>query len=114
MKHTFLFKEATYVLFIGNCSINPLAGLAIQTNFIINCTGWADNEHPIIYEVSHFTSFLTTIICKTTDGHCNAIFPVGRGRDSTLNVRVRVIDALSMFTEFNFVIKVSILNLDYS
>ena len=114
MKHAATFNELIYVLLVGTCTISPLTGIAIQTNFIIKCTGFADNEHPIIYEVSHFTSFLTTIICRKTESHCNAIFPIGHGSNSTLNVRVRVIDALSMFTEFNFEVKVSILNVDCS
>lgn len=40
-------------IFTGECSVSPLSGLALSTNFTLRCDKWTDNESPLIYEVSY-------------------------------------------------------------
>ena len=91
---------------VGTCSISPSSGAAIQTKFHINCSHWIDSELPLHYEVAHYTNILTTVVCKGVESICETIFPIGSGKNSSLSVRVRVLDALNMFTEVHFVVKV--------
>ena len=97
--NSFHFRE-------GTCTLNPTQGLAIYTEFNINCTGWEDTEQPLIYEVAHITDILTTVVCRQLSGLCTTSFPVSTNVNSTFLVRVRVSDALGMFTELHLTVKV--------
>lgn len=92
---------------VGTCNINPSHGVAIHTDFNISCTGWLDTDQPLRYEVSHYTKVLLTVVCRKTDDSCNTILPVGDEKNSSVYVRIRVLDSLGMFTELYFVVKVS-------
>uniref|UniRef100_K7GK24 Polycystin family receptor for egg jelly n=1 Tax=Pelodiscus sinensis TaxID=13735 RepID=K7GK24_PELSI len=36
---------------IGKCAINPSSGVAFQTKFVVQCSGFSDNNLPLMYKV---------------------------------------------------------------
>ena len=102
-----LFLHSYFTLFPGICNIEPKLGIAVKSLFHINCTGWKDTETPLLYEVAHVTDILTTVVCRQGDEICKTLLPVGEGVNSILRIRVRIYDALHMFTEEFHTIRVS-------
>lgn len=44
---------------IGNCTIDPLEGLAMKTVFKVECSGWQDDDGIDMYEL--FSKFLAEV-----------------------------------------------------
>lgn len=84
----------------------PSSGIAIETKFRMNCTGWVDTDLPLLYELAYFTDVLTTVVCRKKESFCDSSFPVGDGTNSSLNIRIRVFDKFGMFSELYHNVKV--------
>ena len=109
----FCIHTLTYFI-SGTCNIEPKLGTAVKSLFHINCTSWKDTENPLLYEVAHVTDILTTVVCRQGKEICKTLLPVGEGVNSTLRVRIRIYDALHMFTEEFYTIRVSIIMIMYT
>lgn len=48
-----LGRKAIFYFLTGRCSVSPLSGIALSTNFTFRCENWIDADSPLVYEVSH-------------------------------------------------------------
>ncbi|XP_028408505.1 sperm receptor for egg jelly-like [Dendronephthya gigantea] len=46
----------------GRCSVSPLSGVALSTNFTFRCENWTDTDSPLVYEVSYVRSESKTML----------------------------------------------------
>ncbi|XP_065069836.1 uncharacterized protein LOC135694887 isoform X2 [Rhopilema esculentum] len=90
----------------GSCTMSPNEGFAINTLFLVNCTGWTDPDVPLTYEVAHQTDYLSTVLCKHEDSSCETFLPMEGQTNKVLQIRIRIIDSFEAFTEINHAILV--------
>jgi hypothetical protein len=46
---------------LGSCSISPLSGVAMETNFTVSCVNWVDDDAPLTVEFSHQIKGVRTV-----------------------------------------------------
>ncbi|XP_041443686.1 polycystic kidney disease and receptor for egg jelly-related protein-like [Xenopus laevis] len=104
----------------GRCFIKPTTGVALETKFIIGCSGFKDQNQPLMYKVlaavdknSNISSLrdnpLGVIVYHGYESTTPPIFlPVGeKSQDYKLTLYVQVYDALSAYTEISLSATVS-------
>jgi len=93
----------------GTCKTDRPQGRAWETNFVIKCIGWQDDNLPLKFQFSYNSSDGIEMIFQS--GHsstANGKLPVGDpNMDHKLDVRILVIDALGSSADFWISFKVS-------
>lgn len=51
---------------IGECSVSPLSGVALSTNFTFTCDKWTDDQSTLIYELSYGSNRSQTLFSYLT------------------------------------------------
>ncbi len=46
---------------LGTCSVLPLSGVSMETNFTLSCENWVDNESPLAVEFSYQIKGVKTV-----------------------------------------------------
>jgi len=95
----------------GICKAHKRQGKAWETNFVIRCIGWQDDNLPLKFQFSYNSSDGIEMIFQS--GHSSTAkgkLPVGDpNMDYKLDVRVLVIDALGSSVDFWTYLKVSVI-----
>lgn len=91
------------------CHVTPMEGEAVLTDFIISCSGWNDEDKPLIYEFRYQDKYGMVLI---QTGRLNRVItklPVGKAtEDYSLVLEAQVGDSFKDFTETRLLVKVLI------
>ncbi|XP_010080237.1 PREDICTED: polycystic kidney disease and receptor for egg jelly-related protein, partial [Pterocles gutturalis] len=105
----------------GNCTINPHQGIAFLTKFVVQCSGFSDNNLPLTYKVIVASNVpKTTKITSVEENTFGTILyfgyqpitppsflPVGvPSQKYTLTLYVQVRNSLGAFTQVNLYVQV--------
>lgn len=93
----------------GECKVNLAKGKAWETDFVFSCNGWYDNELPLKFTFSYYSSEgIEMIFHSGTSNTATGKLPVGdSNRDFKLQVQMTVIDALGSAVNTGVYIQVS-------
>ncbi|XP_072020448.1 polycystin-1-like [Amphiura filiformis] len=105
---------------MGNCTVEPMDGVALQTQFVIQCQDFYSEEKPLHYEYMYSTGQLSvasvssqasfqqdtgayTLLFHSPEGSSPPItLPMGlKDRNYMLDVRINVKDGIGATVQFN-------------
>ena len=79
----------------GSCSVSPVNGTAIDTEFNITCNGWQDDDLPLTYEFRYHTNTGMVVITKGSEANVTTRLPVGDPlKDFVITIETQIIDHL--------------------
>ncbi|KFO79306.1 Polycystic kidney disease and receptor for egg jelly-related protein, partial [Cuculus canorus] len=117
-RHTFIVNSPPRA---GKCTINPRWGTAFQTKFVVQCSGFLDNNLPLTYKVIIASSVPTTTKITSLEENTfgpilyfgyqfrtpPSVLPVGvPSQRYTLTLYVQVYDSLGAFTQVSLCVRV--------
>ena len=85
----------------GKCSVSPLSGVILTTEFTFTCTDWQDADLPLQYEFVYFTNNnLRNVVYKGVKSSKETTLPAGEESENfTIDFRVRIADLFGAFSE---------------
>ena len=94
----------------GTCKADNPQGKAWDTNFVIRCIGWQDDNLPLKFQFSYNSSDGIEMVFQSGNSStAKGKLPVGDpNMDYKLDVRILVIDTLGSSVDFWIYLKVSI------
>ena len=101
----------------GSCSVSPLEGIVIETQFRINCRGWEDEDSPLLYEffLGDPTSEPMLLFYSWLPYSDGLFLPPGRkDKDYYVELFVNIRDVLGSYKRVTLEVKVGRLLLLFS
>ena len=97
----------------GTCNINPTSGVAHLQQIHAMCSGWTDEDVPLSYELAIPSNASASLLCSSSSGSCSTYFPAGDQDNAKIEIRIRVLDSLKMYTELKYTIQVGEIKISY-
>ena len=107
-KYFLIFSSKT-----GTCNINPTSGVAHLQQMRAMCSGWTDEDLPLSYELAIPSNASASLLCSSSSGSCSAYFPAGDQDNAKIEIRIRVLDSLKMYTDLKYTIQVNEIEISY-
>ena len=93
----------------GQCSVDPVTGDAMKTQFKIKCQGWSDPDLPLPYKFMYKKDGDVTSISSGPLPSARSVLPVGDpANDNKLYLLVRVTDSLGLSNQITLQTKVDL------
>lgn len=94
----------------GICKVDKTQGKAWETNFVFSCIGWQDDNLPLKFQFSYYSSDGIEMIFQSGNSStATGKLPVGDpNTDYKLDIKILVIDALGSSVDIWIDLKVSI------
>ena len=98
------------IFYLGSCSVSPLSGVALSTEFTFTCEGWTDPDSPLTYELSYGEKqaiiYYRTLTPGTKITRVDRLPPGDETNNFTLTVTIKVKDTYGSSTVEQFMIQV--------
>ncbi|XP_022803093.1 sperm receptor for egg jelly-like [Stylophora pistillata] len=90
-----------------SCHVTPMEGEAISTDFLITCSGWNDEDKPLVYEFRYQDKHGMVLIQTGPLNRVITKLPVGKAtEDYSLVLEAQVGDSFKDFVETRLLVKV--------
>ena len=82
------------------CTANPSSGVAVKTNFTLDCTHWNDPNTPLLYEfMLHLADGLSTILWYGYSTNTEMMLPPGDPlKNNSLTIKIGVTSTTGLRT----------------
>ena len=112
-KRYIILLYLTFYFTAGSCSISPLSGVALSTNFTFNCEGWNDPDSPLTYEFSYGNNESETLFyyrklpSGTNIKHTEWLSAGEESSNYTHVVTIKIKDSFGSSSKEEFLVQVS-------
>ncbi|XP_015762206.1 PREDICTED: uncharacterized protein LOC107341314 [Acropora digitifera] len=91
----------------GSCQLPISQGYALETEFVVKCEGWEDDDKPLSYLIELQNGDEIIPMAAGLEPEMSAAFPLGKAENNyTIQVNVKVMDAYKLSTETFFTVRV--------
>ena len=97
----------------GTCTVSPLSGIALSTNFTFTCEGWSDPDSPLTYEFSYGNNesevlfYYRKLASGTTISYTDWLSAGEESNHYTHTVTVKIKDIFGSSSKKEFSVQVS-------
>ena len=84
---------------LDKCIVEPPVGFTLETEYIISCSGWHDEELPLTYEFRYRSNTSIVVIQRGPEQRLRVILPSGNAeKDYNFTLEISVTDAIGSST----------------